>query len=164
MAWDALTSAMTDADSPVNQTLMDAIRNRLDWLLSDSDSWNTSGIAQGTGLAASGVTGLLSGSTWGSLMGVATGNFSGNNTTNRTITTGLSDCKLVILFDTANSKVFFATENSAQGSYNGGVFTASTLDLIISGADFAVGNRNPGPPLGPNNTGSTSYWIAFGAL
>ena len=37
MAWDALTSAMTDADSPVNQALMDAIRNRLDFLSDGTD-------------------------------------------------------------------------------------------------------------------------------
>lgn len=97
---------------------------------------------------------------------VTTGNFAGNNTGNRTITTGLADCKLVVLIDTANNRWYLATENSPDFIYGSGtgsvVFLATTLDLIVSGADFIVGNRNPGPPIGANITGTTPYWIAFG--
>jgi hypothetical protein len=60
---------MVDADSPLNETLFQALRDRLEWLLSDSDSWNTSGIGTGTGLAATGRVGLLSGTDWDTFNG-----------------------------------------------------------------------------------------------
>lgn len=64
MGWATLSDAMIDAESPMNDTLWTAVQDRFDHLLSDSDSWNVAGIGTGTGLAASGRVGLLSGTDW----------------------------------------------------------------------------------------------------
>jgi hypothetical protein len=69
MGWSPPASTASEVGDWITSAWGTACTDCLRWLLSASDTWNTSGIAQGNGLAASGRPGLLSAADWDTFNG-----------------------------------------------------------------------------------------------
>lgn len=132
MGWVPPPATDSDVDDWITSAWGTAITDALRWLLATSSTWNTSGIATGTGLAASGRVGLLSGTDWDNFNAkgnaqIVAASYTGNGADSRTIATlPAGTARLLVVANTTD-----------------GILTVSigtNYHSISSGAGVAQGN------------------------
>lgn len=172
MSWPAL--AKPALKEPTKKSLADAIVDRFSHLLTDSDSWNTGGIAAGTGLASAANVGLLSAADWTAFNANKNANckiggysYVGNGAAADHIITpspGLAVIKLVILADVISNFYAVALQGSSKYIHlapggNPTMYARAANVLYVSNINFAVGTAGA---FNYNINGRTYYYVAIG--